>query len=965
MKNSRLVIETTTKKKKALDYALKDRGTTLTEWFNDKVAEIAVEYEVQDSTAATELETLSELESSSEILRRLKAIDWDFTDSDTTFLTHGIHPYPARFIPQIPNTLIRMLSLRGETVWDPFGGCGTTALEAIRLGRNALSTDLNPIAALIGKAKCTTISADDYDEIERLADRIRLIVSSQEGLDELHANSAQYEDYIPRIPNIEKWFHHNAVAELSYLLHAFSGIKSEEFKNVVRAALSNIIVKVSFQDSETRYVSKSRQVEKGATLRLFAAQLLATAMKIRNLSSSLRFRHASFETVDLRKTDSIGTGTYDLVVTSPPYPNATDYHLYHRFRLFWLGFDPAKMASAEIGSHLRHQKQNTGMDEYLDEIESSLRIIHKGIRPGRIAVLVLGDGVFHGKTFDTADAVRNRAEGVGFEAIGIVPRKVHSTKRSFINAARRLREEKLLILRKPRETVRFTLLNPPYRLWPYEDVLRKKELGRMVQDAEIRQNNGTTSLVADTLDIENLRRLTFTHGYWASEYTRESTWQAVLENGDAFKNNGRKKDPKYVTHGIHEYKGKFYPQLAKALFNIGEAKLGGTVLDPFCGSGTVLLEAVLNGMHGYGLDLNPLAVKIARAKAGILSLDPTLVDKELSRMIGECQKLKPSKDHMVVFLEEIVSELHSWFPEPVLAKMAPILEYIRQLGEPLLQDFFEVCLSSIVRQCSQQEPRDLRIRRRKTPIDDAPVFDLYVRKLVEQRERLRRFAKSQSRCPFSLGQAIPMLGDSRHDVDLRRVGLEGEEVDLVVTSPPYATALPYIDTDRLSMLLLFGMKSVERAGIEKSLVGSREIGKRERFELEKMFEAQGERGLVSKEAQNTIDRVLKLNRKGNAGFRKQNMAALLYRYFTDMTKVMKNLDAVVKRGGSLFFVIGDNKTTAGKELVSIRSGQVLQETGRWLGWKVEEVISITVTQENRLHNKNGITENEIIWFQKP
>ena len=100
------------------------------------------------------------------------------------------------------------------------------------------------------------------------------------------------------------------------------------------------------------------------------------------------------------------------------------------------------------------------------------------------------------------------------------------------------------------------------------------------------------------------------------------------------------------------------------------------------------------------------------------------------------------------------------------------------------------------------------------------------------------------------------------------------------------------------------------------------------------------------------------------GFRRDNTAALLYLYFQDMSKVMQNLDPLLRAGSSAFFVIGDNRTTAGGKEIKIKSGEVLQEIGESIGWKVADVIPITVTTENRLHAKNSITTNEIIRFCK-
>src|SRR5215831_13224011 len=106
--------------------------------------------------AYDQLKSLESLENQSSVMRGLRDVDWAFTHEKTSYLSHDIHPYPAKFIPQIPRHVITRLSLRGEMIWDPFGGSGTTALEAILLGRRAISTDVNPLGEVIGTAKTLT-----------------------------------------------------------------------------------------------------------------------------------------------------------------------------------------------------------------------------------------------------------------------------------------------------------------------------------------------------------------------------------------------------------------------------------------------------------------------------------------------------------------------------------------------------------------------------------------------------------------------------------------------------------------------------------------------------------------------------------------------------------------------------------------------------------------------------------------
>jgi DNA modification methylase len=88
---------------------------------------------------------------------KVKSIDWNFKDVETTYLTHCYHSYPARFIPQIPQTIIENFTCKGDVVLDPFCGCGTALVESVLRGRRAVGVDINPIACLITKVKTTPL----------------------------------------------------------------------------------------------------------------------------------------------------------------------------------------------------------------------------------------------------------------------------------------------------------------------------------------------------------------------------------------------------------------------------------------------------------------------------------------------------------------------------------------------------------------------------------------------------------------------------------------------------------------------------------------------------------------------------------------------------------------------------------------------------------------------------------------
>ena len=497
--------------------------------------------------------------------------------------------------------------------------------------------------------------------------------------------------------------------------------------------------------------------------------------------------------------------------------------------------------------------------------------------------------------------------------------------------------------------------------WGFERTLRAKELAALGVPGlkEAKATGAVKSKVAQPA-LWNLRRATFSAYVRVGEDPRyQSVWQKVLENGDA--DAATRKDPKYATHGLHPYKGKFYPQLAKSLLNVSGVECGSRVLDPYCGSGTVPLECLLNGYQAYGFDMNPLAAKIAKAKSGILLRDQLLVELAAAS-ITDSLKFASLSDELDQFPKGVHAELLSWFPEPVLGKLNEVLTRIRLLGDETLVDFFEVVLSSIIRDVSHQEPSDLRIRRRKEPLSDAPVFELFSKRLAAQMLRLRKYRAIEARQPGRRHAPKIEEGDSRSSECFLKAGIENASVDCVVTSPPYATALPYIDTDRLSILALMGTPSNERAVVESSLTGSREIKRKERMALED--ELEGGSVALPPPVVETLKSILVGNRGTDAGFRRQNMPALLSRYFTDIQQTLAQVHRVMKSGAKAYYVVGDSRTKVGDDWFAIPTCQHTREIAAEVGFKVHPSISIDVTTERMLHLKNAITENDILVLEK-
>ena len=210
----------------------------------------------------------SYLEVPSNDFDRLNAIDWSFSLRGKAPKVEAIHPYPAKFIGDIPAAFLAALPIPKDTaVMDPFCGSGTTLVEAQKAGRPSVGIDLNPIACLISRVKTSPLAEGFLDAVLQISEEAQSVKNVP----------------IPDIPNVNHWFKEDIQTAVAALAATLTNPCYLAWQDALRLTLSSILVKVSNQDSDTRYAA----VEKGLQAADVFAYFKQAAQKINSESTSI------------------------------------------------------------------------------------------------------------------------------------------------------------------------------------------------------------------------------------------------------------------------------------------------------------------------------------------------------------------------------------------------------------------------------------------------------------------------------------------------------------------------------------------------------------------------------------------------------------------------------------------------------------------------------------------------------
>lgn len=362
--------------------------------------------------------------------------EWNFGGADTEEHLHGLHPYPAKFIPQIPRKAIENWTVEGDLVYDPLVGCGTTLLEASLLGRPSTGTDNNAVAVLVSKAKTAHYTPGDLKALQSFAFHVEWFLPSTKPRREL----------IPDNKNFLYWFSDEVLDRLSALKSLIIS-QPEPVRTMLLAVFSSIIVRVSFQDSDTRYARVTRAVKVEDVDKAFLAKLNKILQRLPEVMVPDR-APADVHQADARGVPFVKSESVSLIVTSPPYLNAYDYHKYHRQRIHWLDGSVEFARDFEIGSHDEFTKPNATPDRYFSDMDACFSEWARVLRSGGRCFVLVGDAIVSKKPVPVADMFVDLLKRRGLRIEKRWIRELQATKRSFNVVNSRISHEHILLFRK-------------------------------------------------------------------------------------------------------------------------------------------------------------------------------------------------------------------------------------------------------------------------------------------------------------------------------------------------------------------------------------------------------------------------------------------------------------------------------------------------------------------------------------
>ena len=414
------------------------------------------------------------------------------------------------------------------------------------------------------------------------------------------------------------------------------------------------------------------------------------------------------------------------------------------------------------------------------------------------------------------------------------------------------------------------------------------------------------------------------------------------------------KSKERFTHLIHSYPAKLLCNIPYYFLSTTNmfCPYDGVVLDPFCGTGTVLLEAIASGRNALGADANPLAVLISKVKTTYVPKDDLLAT--LSAILTRARR-----DRSVCFPDEMIGE---WFSASTIDQLHRLEQSIGKVRKAKHKDFFLLCFSNLIKKVSFADPtisvpvklnpnrfaegserRESAQFRLKT-LQDVDVYDKF------ESICMLNIARVDSLKDLDKRVSAEVISNDARKLTRHLTGndlLADSSVDLIFTSPPYAGAQKYIRASRLN---LYWLGTKQSAAIRD--LNDKNIGREDYHRAQTIQHI--ETGIP------VADAVLEqLYAKGKA-----ERACIVGTYLNEMKAALDESYRVLKPGGYMILVIGNNTVSGISFNTQDYLTTYLQSKGMHLEFKLIDDIKSYGLMTKRNKTANTISSEWVLVLKK-
>lgn len=330
------------------------------------------------------------------VLRTLQAIDWDFASPRAGYVAPP-HWYPGTFVPALSESLIEALTPPGGTVFDPYGGIGTTGWSAMRMGRSCHIADVNPVALLVAYVTNSLLALKRADKDRAIAalGTLGRVIGRNDDLfsDGEEAINGQHIEALvetlcsptpksllaklvvgpPQWQLLKDWIAPETLTDLSVLVENIHNCESAYIRLLGLSMVSATVRSVSSQHASWGHIADNVRPKKMLPQNIYSAttrwlkrtRAFLMLPMVNGYAQDKSIVKPKIHIRDWSKSHENGPGDADLLLTSPPYADAIDYTLAQRLSLYILGYDDAaiqRLVSSEIGARRKRFKSVSRAD---------------------------------------------------------------------------------------------------------------------------------------------------------------------------------------------------------------------------------------------------------------------------------------------------------------------------------------------------------------------------------------------------------------------------------------------------------------------------------------------------------------------------------------------------------------------------------------------------------------------------